>query len=218
VTENLTIDDSATLWNSGERTGLPLLVLLHGYGADENDLIGLLPHLPTGIAVASVAAPLTPPWPMPGRSWYPIEGLDGRSAETVTAAARAVLQWLDAVAPDAPSIALLGFSQGAAVSLQALRLAPERFGAVVALSGYVATGDLPDDEALRELRPPVFWGRGTHDDVIPPERIAYTAQWLPDHSELSGRVYTGLTHSISEDELADVHQFLTTWLDGIAPQ
>ncbi|KQY78234.1 esterase [Microbacterium sp. Root1433D1] len=195
---------------------MPLLVLLHGYGADEHDLFGLVPYLPEGIAVASVAAPLAPPWPMPGRSWYPIEGLDGRSSAAVTLAAESFLRWLDTAATEAPSIALLGFSQGAAVSLQALRLAPERFGAVVALSGYASPGELPNDEALEELRPPVFWGRGTHDDVIPPALIDHTAQWLPTHSELSGRVYTGLTHSISEEELTDVHRFLTKWLDGVA--
>jgi phospholipase/carboxylesterase len=216
VSENLTIDDTATRWSSADRDGKPLLVLLHGYGADEHDLFGLIPYLPEGIAVASVAAPLAPPWPMPGRSWYPIDGLDGRSPEAVTIAAEAFLRWLDATAGDAPSIALLGFSQGAAVSLQALRLAPDRFGAVVALSGYAAPGELPNDDALAELRPPVFWGRGTHDEVIPPALVAHTAQWLPGHSDLSGRVYTGLTHSISEEELTDVHRFLTKWLDGIA--
>ncbi|MGO4488495.1 alpha/beta hydrolase [Microbacterium sp. 2RAF4] len=216
MSENLTIDDSATRWSSTDRAGAPLLVLLHGYGADEHDLFGLIPYLPEGIAVASVAAPLAPPWPMPGRSWYPIEGLGGRSSEAVTAAADAFLRWLDSAAADAPSVALLGFSQGAAVALQALRLAPERFGAVAALSGYAAPGDLPNDEALAELRPPVFWGRGTHDDVIPPALVDHTAQWLPTHSELSGRVYTGLTHSISEEELTDVHRFLTKWVEGIA--
>lgn len=216
MSENLTIDDTATRWSSPDRGGMPLLVLLHGYGADEHDLFGLVPYLPEGIAVASVAAPLAPPWPMPGRSWYPIEGLDGRSSAAVTLAAESFLSWLDTAATEAPSIALLGFSQGAAVSLQALRLAPERFGAVVALSGYASPGELPNDEALQELRPPVFWGRGTHDDVIPPALIDHTAQWLPTHSELSGRVYTGLTHSISEEELIDVHRFLTKWLDGIA--
>lgn len=215
VTENPTIDAAATRWSSPDRGRMPLLVLLHGYGADEHDLFGLVPYLPEGIAVASVAAPLAPPWPMPGRSWYPIEGLEGRSPEAVTAAAEAFLDWLDTAVGDAPSVALLGFSQGAAVSLQALRLAPERFGAVVALSGYAAPGELPDDEALAERRPAVFWGRGTHDDVIPPGLIAHTAQWLPAHVELSGRVYTGLTHSISEEELIDVHRFLTKWLDGI---
>jgi len=61
----------------------------------------------------------------------------------------------------------------------------------------------------------VFWGRGSHDDVIPAPLIAHTAQWLPTHTTLSGRVYSGLTHSISEEELGDVHRFLTTWVEGI---
>ncbi|WP_338566682.1 alpha/beta hydrolase [Microbacterium paraoxydans] len=215
MTENLTIDDAATRWSHTDRAGLPLLVLLHGYGADEHDLFGLVPYLPAGVAVASVAAPLTPPWPTPGRSWYPIEGLDGRSSTAVTLAAEAFLRWLDDAAADAPSVALLGFSQGAAVSLQALRLAPERFGAVVALSGYAAPDPLPGDAHLAEVSAPVFWGRGSHDDVIPAPLIAHTAQWLPTHTSLSGRVYSGLTHSISEEELGDVHRFLTTWVEGI---
>lgn len=212
MSEELRIDGALTRWSTADREGVPLLVLLHGYGADEHDLFGLVPYLPEGIAVASVAAPLAPPWPMPGRSWYAIEGLDGRSADAVTSAARAFLRWLDDAAPHAPSVALLGFSQGAAVALQALRLSPDRIDAVAALSGYAAAGDLPNDALLAEQRPPVFWGRGTHDDVIPPALIAHTAQWLPAHSELSGRVYTGLTHSISEDELGDVHAFLEKWI------
>jgi phospholipase/carboxylesterase len=216
VSDELTIDGALTRWSTADRAGLPLLVLLHGYGADENDLFGLVPYLPEGIAVASVAAPLAPPWPMPGRSWYPIEGLDGRSSAAVTTAAESFLRWLDDSAADAPSVAFLGFSQGAAVALQALRLAPDRVDAVVALSGYVADGELPNDELLIEKRPQVFWGRGSNDEVIPPARIAHTAEWLPSHSELSGRVYTGLTHSISEDELRDVHVFLTKWMERVA--
>ncbi|MFB7250158.1 alpha/beta hydrolase [Microbacterium sp. NPDC056234] len=214
--DELTIDDTVTRWAPGDRDGRPLVVLLHGYGADEHDLFGVVPYLPDGIAVASLAAPLTPPWPMPGRSWYPIEDLSSRSPEPTTAAARALLGWLDAAASTASSVALLGFSQGAAVSLQALRLAPERFDAVVALSGYATPGDLPGDDELRDLRPAVFWGRGTNDDVIPSDLIAHTALWLPEHSDLSGRVYQGLTHSISDDELRDVRAFLDKWLERIA--
>lgn len=209
------IDDALTRWSAGERAGRPLLVLLHGYGADENDLFGLVPYLPDGLAVASVAAPLTPPWPMPGRSWYPIDSLNTRDAAGITLAAEGLLRWLDAVAADAAHVALLGFSQGAAVALQALRLAPERIDAVVVLSGYAAPGDLPNDAALQERRPPVFWGRGSRDDVIPPNLIDHTAQWLPSHAELSGRVYPGLTHSISEQELSDVDVFLSQWKDSL---
>jgi len=216
VSVTVSIDSAATLWSPEPREGKPLLVLLHGYGADEHDLFGLVPYLPTGIAVASVAAPLTPPWPMPGRSWYAIDSLDTRDSAGITTAAASLLAWLDGAAPDAASVALLGFSQGAAVSLQALRLAPSRIDAVVALSGYAAQGTLPGDAVLQERRPPVFWGRGAHDEVIPAGLVDHTAQWLPSHAELSGRVYPGLAHSISEQELADVHVFLSQWKDAAA--
>ena len=211
-----TIDSSAVLWSTDDRAGKPLLVLLHGYGADERDLFGLVPYLPEGIAVAALPAPLTPPWPMPGRSWYDLDDLESRNADGITAAAEALLAWLDSDAAEASSTALLGFSQGAAVSLQALRLAPSRFPAIVALSGYVAHGDLPGDETLQADRPRVFWGRGTHDDVIPSALIDHTAQWLPHHATLSGGVYQGLTHSISDAEITDVRAFLEPWRDKAA--
>ncbi len=54
----------------------------------------------------------------------------------------------------------------------------------------------------------MFWGRGTRDDVIPPFLVEHTALWLPEHVDLSGRVYPGLTHSVSEQELDDVRVFL----------
>ena len=204
------------LWSAheGERAGRPLLVLLHGYGADENDLFALVPYLPADFVVAAPRAPLSPPWPAPGYSWYPIDGLDGRSAQATTDAASALLDWLDDVGGDAPAIGVLGFSQGAAVAIQALRLQPDRFAFVVNLSGYATPGALPLDGVLAESRPPVFWGRGTRDDVIPAALVAHTTEWLPEHSDLSGRVYSGLTHSVSEQELADVAAFLQKQLDG----
>ena len=162
------IDEGAVLWSApqSERADRPLLVLLHGYGSHEGDLFGLVPYLPDGFAYAAVRAPLAPPWPTPGHSWYPIEGLDGRDPAHVTAAASALVSWVDRVAPDAP-VGLLGFSQGGAVSLQALRLQPERFAFAVNLSGYATPGELAGDAVMAENRPPVFWGRGTADEVIP---------------------------------------------------
>ncbi|HEX5859431.1 MAG TPA: alpha/beta hydrolase-fold protein [Microbacterium sp.] len=215
MSEISSLDDSLALWSAepGERAGRPLLVLLHGYGADENDLFGLVPYLPPEYVVAAVRAPLAPPWPAPGFSWYAIEGLDSRDPEPVTLAARQLIAWLGEAGGDAASIGLLGFSQGASVALQALRLEPGRFRFVVNLSGYAAPGPLPGDAVLAESRPPVFWGRGTHDDVIPEFLIAHTTEWLPEHSTLSGRVYPGLTHSVSEPELADVRVFLEKRLE-----
>ncbi len=209
------LDPDAVLWSAtpAERAGRPLLVLLHGYGADERDLFGLVPYFPPEFVVAAPRAPLAPPWPAPGHSWYPIEGLDGRDASHVTAAASGLVEWVEAVAGEAP-VGLLGFSQGAAIALQAMRLAPARFEFAVALSGYVTPGALPRDAELAELAPPVYWGRGTHDDVIPAALVEHSTEWLPRHVDLSGRVYAGLAHSVSEQELADVRVFLDKQLDA----
>lgn len=210
------LNPEAVLWSASveEHPDRPLLVLLHGYGSHEGDLFGLVPSLPDRFVVAAVRAPLNPPWPTPGYSWYPIEGLDGRDPERVTDAAGALLAWLDALPTSAP-VGLLGFSQGAAVATQALRLHPERFAFAVTLSGYVTPGELSTDAALAERRPPVFWGRGSHDDVIPRALVDHSVQWLPEHVELSGRVYPGLTHSVSAEELSDIRAFLEIQLRAI---
>jgi len=215
VSSHVPLDADAVLWSlpPDEREDRPLLVLLHGYGADERDLFGLVPYLPPEVAVAAVRAPLAPPFPAPGYSWYPIEGLESRDPEHVTAAATRLIEWTDAAASAHPSMGLIGFSQGGAVALQAMRLDPARFAFTVNLSGYVTPGALPRDDELAELRPPVFWGRGTNDDVIPEFLVTHTTEWLPSRVELSGRVYPGLTHSVSEQELADVRVFLDKQLD-----
>ena len=215
MAETPALDSDAVLWSAdaADRADRPLLVLLHGYGADERDLFALVPYLPPEYVVAAMRAPLSPPFPAPGFSWYPIEGLDGRDPQHVTDAASLVSAWVDAVAPGAV-VGLLGFSQGAAVALQAMRLRPERFAFAVNLSGYATPGALPGDAALAARRPPVFWGRGTRDDVIPPFLVEHTVTWLPEHAELSGRVYQGLTHSVSEPELDDVRIFLEKQLDS----
>lgn len=217
MSEIAPLDPSVVLWSTepAERRGRPLLVVLHGYGADEADLFALAAHLPSEFVVAAVRAPLTPPFPAPGFSWYPIEGLNGRDSAHVTAAAERLIEWIDA-STDAATVGLLGFSQGGAVSLQALRVAPDRFAFAVNLSGYASPGELPGDAALAERRPPVFWGRGTHDDVIPGALVEHTIDWLPRHSDLSGRVYPGLTHGVSGPELDDVHGFLVKRLADAA--
>lgn len=211
------LDPTAVLWSAepAERADRPLLVLLHGYGSDERDLFGLVPYLPERFVVAAVRAPLPPPFPTPGFSWYPIEGLAGRDPSQVTIAAEEFLTWLDGVRGEQP-VGLLGFSQGGAVALQSLRLRPQDIAFAVNLSGYATPGALASDAALAEVRPPVFWGRGSHDETIPAALIEHTVQWLPEHVELSGRVYPGLTHSVSEDELRDVRVFLEKQLDALS--
>jgi phospholipase/carboxylesterase len=204
---DLTIDRDAVLWSASERdrADRPLLVLLHGYASDEADLFGISAYLPLEPVIASVRAPIPEG---PGFAWFSrFTNVPGDPlAANADAAARAVLEWLDEQ-PVTPT-GLLGFSQGGAMALQLLRLAPERFDYAVQLSGFVVQNDGEQDADLAERRTPVFWGRGTLDDTIPPASIARTSEWLPDHSALDARIYEGLGHSISTRELADISAFI----------
>ncbi|MCU1570060.1 MAG: Phospholipase [Naasia sp.] len=201
------VDPDAVLWSSAPKAlaDRPLLILLHGVGADEGDLFSFSPRLPLHPVIASLRAPS--PYGA-GWSWYELGTPGEPNSDGVDAAARAVLRWLDELPVAPPSIGLLGFSQGAAVATQMLRHAPDRFAYLVHLSGYVTSGDLPGDAQLERRRPPVFWGRGTVDEVIPGIAIEHTEQWLPRHSSLESHIYEDLGHSVSNEELADVVAFL----------
>jgi phospholipase/carboxylesterase len=202
------IDDEAVLWSASaaDREGRPLLLLLHGYNSNEGDLFGLAPYLPLSPAVASLRAPTYTGY---GHAWFPLmnEGVEF-SIEGADAAVTAIIEWLDRAAPDATSVGLLGFSQGGAMALELLRRAPERFAFAVSLAGFALPGDREGDERMSQLLPPVFWGRGTIDQVIPEASVARTQDWLPGHSSLDERIYEGLGHSVSELELADAAAFL----------
>ena len=94
------------------------------------------------------------------------------------------------------------------MALELLRRAPERFAFAVSLAGFALPGERDGDERMAQLAPPVFWGRGTADGVIPEASVARTQEWLPAHSTLDERIYEGLGHSVSELELADVAAFI----------
>jgi phospholipase/carboxylesterase len=144
-------------------------------------------------------------------------GLDGEAAPQTPAVAAdatpeasidAVLAWLDALETPPTQIGLLGFSQGGVMAIELMRRQPERFSFVVNLSGFVYEGERAGDVALAESLPPVFWGRGTQDDVITEAAIVRTTDWLPAHSTLSGRIYEGLGHAVSPQELTDIAGFV----------
>lgn len=201
------IDSDAVMWSAPERerASRPLIVLMHGYGSHEGDLFGLAPGLPLGPVIASVRAPIAESG---GWAWFSrIDSPVGDPpSERADAAASAILEWLDSI--EYTTVTLIGFSQGGAMALHLLRRAPERFASAVCLSGFVIGGEQPGDAELERLRPPVFWGRGTLDQVIPDAAIERTQAWLPSHSDLTERVYEDLGHSISAPELADFSRFL----------
>lgn len=213
---DLEINDNQTIWHRS-RADDPLVVLLHGRGSSPAALIGLAEHLPTDVSYAAVSGPVASGPPGAGSSWYGIRSREiaatGDSTE-ITAAARALLTWLDGVAPAGHPVALVGFSQGGVVAMQALRLDPQRVGAAVNLAGFVAPGRLPRDDRLREAGASVFWGIGDDDRVVPRALVERTEQWLTTHTDAAVRRYPGVSHEINERELGDVRTFLGTWPSG----
>jgi len=217
------VDDNSVRWSlprdrvAGELATRPLLIMLHGYGSHEMDLLGLAEFLPPEYVVASIRGLISAG---PGYAWFPLEW-DAQSNELrrnvddVNESARVLIAWLDeldSAVGGLHRVTLLGFSQGGAMAIQMLRHAPERFDAAVVLASFATPDSSPGagdrDAALAEANVPVFWGRDPHDPVITEELIAYTRRWLPEHSNLDARLYSNVGHGISMEEIEDVRSFL----------
>lgn len=236
----LFVDDSRVQWAVDGRPATadvaldalgsrPLLLLMHGFGSHEGDLIGLAGHLPAGFVCASPRAPLTAPPPIVGGfSWWPLEigpnGLPVRQTDPPEfvgtaphASAEAVLAWLDALdarlrergsATGLGTVVPMGFSQGGAQVTSLLRLRPERFACAVNCSGFLAPGQHDADTVLASVHPPMFWGRDEADPIIDRDRIEKLSAWAPAHTALEARLYDGIAHGIGLEELQDISVFL----------
>ncbi|MBA3529584.1 MAG: phospholipase [Propionibacteriaceae bacterium] len=185
------------------------MVMLHGHGSNERAGFDFRHYLPAELVIASIRAPLRVGGG--GYAWFPLDPT--LALQQIDDASHAVLSWLDEQ-PAAPSVGMLGFSQGAATGLQAMRLAPTRFSYGVVLSGFVVPGVVAGDAALSTIRPPFFWGRGDGDPVVPSFLVSLTSAWLGSHTTLTERVYAGLGHYVSAAELTDLGHFLRGQLDG----
>jgi phospholipase/carboxylesterase len=183
----------------------PLLLLLHGRGSNERDLFGLRQHLPSEAVVVSLRGTIE--LGPDAYQWFRPKVLGVPDPEPANAAGEAILEWLGEL-PRSPKTWVLGFSQGGAMALQLMRLAPTRFDRYVNLSGFSMPGELPLDDELLAVRPPVFWGRDPHEEVIPQVAIDRTDEWLPQRSTLTKREYRDIAHSISLEELVEVTAFL----------
>ena len=161
-----------------------LVILLHGLGADGNDLIGLAPHwaqLLPHVAFVSPNAPFPCDMAPYGYQWF---SLQDRTPARVVAGVRASWPILDAFIDEQLAahdltedrLALVGFSQGCMMSLFT---APRRQRAVAGVVGY--SGRLIDDGTMAgeiASRPPVLLVHGTEDAIVPYESLAMSQQGL----------------------------------------
>jgi len=193
-----------------------LVVLVHGYGADGQDLIGLAPQWQGVLPTAAFAAPNAPTRVpgAPGYQWFPISRIDPHEMQKGVEAAGPVLDaYLDAelarlgVAPE--NLVLVGFSQGTMLSLHVglrRKVAP---AAIVGFSGLLA-GVPPEGEF-----PPIFLAHGDHDQVIPPQALFLAAGQLGQAgAAVQWHLAAGIGHGIDPQTLDMAGEFLRLAMDG----
>ncbi len=189
-----------------------MVIFLHGYGADGNDLLGLAdplaPHLPDTLFLAPDAPEPCSGNPF-GRQWFAIPRLDGsteaEAAAGLMAANLDLNAFLDArlaeVGMAASALALVGFSQG---TMMALHTAPRRsqpIAGIVAFSGRL----LRPETLAAEVRskPPVVLIHGDADPMVPFSDMGLAGQALTAAGfETYGHVMKGTGHGIAPDGLS----------------
>ena len=196
-----------------------MVIFLHGYGADGNDLLGLAeplkPHLPDTMFLAPNAPERSVMNPM-GFQWFPIPWIDGSSeeeaAEGMARAARDLNAFLDRVMVDEDmlpeQVALVGFSQGTMMSLHVAPRREDALAGVVGFSGRLVTPEALADEVV--VRPPILLIHGDQDDVVPPQSLPEAAEALEraGFTEVYAHTMKGTAHGIAPDGLSVALAFL----------
>lgn len=187
----------------------PLVVLLHGRGSHEQEILGLAGHLPAGPAYAAVRAPIAEGG---GYAWFANRGIGRPVAESLRSGIDWFRRWLDTVAPEGRPVVLIGFSGGAAFAGGLLLDDPQRFAGAAVLHGT-----LPFDAGVptgpeRLAGVPVFVAQGEHDTVIPRELLDRTWDYVRRES---GAVATTRRDPVGHGLAAAAVRDLAQWLEKL---
>ncbi len=163
----------------------PVIVMLHGYGSDENDLFSFASELPSEYVIIALKAPFNlQPY---GNAWYNIyfDASQGKWSDDAQAIesrelVSSVLDEIVAKYPvDKDRMTLLGFSQGTILSFAVALSYPEKVKNVIGLSGYINSKILKEDyehNDFSKLR--VYSSHGSADQIIPVDWARKTAPFL----------------------------------------
>ena len=204
-----------------------LVILLHGYGADGNDLFGLAAPLSEHLPDTAFRAPNAPEQsrvnPM-GFQWFPIPWLDGSSEAERDASFRRSIGLLDAYLTEAMEAegvpasrtALVGFSQGTMMSLYVAPRRDERLACIVGFSGRLVAND--DLETAAKVKPPVLLVHGDQDQMIPVSELSAAETALRAAGfDVRSHISRGIGHGIAPDGLTLALRFLQQHLGTGAP-
>jgi phospholipase/carboxylesterase len=192
-----------------------LVVLLHGYGADGNDLIGLAPVLAPLMPDTVFHAP-NAPYPCEGNpmgyQWFGIARFDpAQRLAGARAAAPLIDTFLDdklaKYGLDEARTALIGFSQGTLMSLHVGLRRAKPLAGIVGFSGALAGPEVLKDEI--RSRPPVLLVHGDSDEMLPAVLTQQAAEALRQNDvKVAMHIIKGLGHGIEQKGLSYAARFL----------
>jgi phospholipase/carboxylesterase len=203
--------------DKGTDTG-PVLVLLHGRGSDERDLLPIGRMLHPDATTVSVRAPVpAAPWGYgPGYAWYRFLGGTTPEPDSFIGGQDALSAFIDTLPTlldrTGFPIVLGGFSQGGTSSLAFMMRNPGRVRGVLVFSGFLADHPSVEVTPARVRDTPIFWGHGTADTAIPfAVAEAGWADLRAAGAPIETHTYRGMSHSINEEELRDA----ASWLNAL---
>ncbi len=204
-------------WKRAAKSGptTPVVLLLHGRGADEHDLFDLAERFPRQYDYASLRAPV--PVAGGGYTWYENRGPALPIPGSLRTSLASFGRWLET--PDGLNgrpCFLLGFSAGMMMGAALLLATPARFRGAVLLSGAIALDATPEMAVPGRLSGmPIFYGFGTSDPFFPTDGAASrsTAAYLRERSgaELTEKSYA-MGHAIVNREIDDI----AAWFGSVA--
>jgi phospholipase/carboxylesterase len=163
----------------------PLLLLLHGYGSNEEDLFSFATELPDEYYIISARAPYNMQYG--AYAWYAInfDADENKFSdhEQAKISRDLIAQFIDELIQTYPidpkNVTLVGFSQGSILSYAIALSHPDKVQRVVALSGYVSESILEENYLRNDLsKLKIFHSHGTADQVIPVEWARKTKPFL----------------------------------------
>ncbi|HYC60232.1 MAG TPA: dienelactone hydrolase family protein [Thermoanaerobaculia bacterium] len=189
---------------------LPMVVMIHGRGADMNDLADLAPMLDAAGGCRFVFPNAPKPfeaYPGMAMGWTWFDGWPPKHASVVESRCE-MLDFLDEITQKYPTSALIvsGFSQGALMALDSGLHTTQKVTALMAMSGGLYENDLPDLVSRKGL--PVFIAHGSADDVVP-VNYARRARRVLEEAGLDVEYHEyPMGHQVAAEEAADVKAFL----------
>lgn len=189
---------------------MPLVIVMHGRGADANDLADLAPMIDDGyrFVFPNAAKPFEP---MPGYSfgWSWFDGWPPEGDSVVPSRTK-LLALIDALVDRYPTpegkIVVTGFSQGGMMAIDAGFRTKQKVAGIVVMSGAIYEADLPDLRARREL--PVLLIHGTQDDMVPVLNARRTRHILEEHGLAPDYHEFPMGHHVAPESMDVVRAFL----------